>query len=102
VKGSTIGRRCAAIGYAHKMAGHHDPPSNAETLKRVMRCIRRAIGTASPHKFAATADITRVTLKHCSDNLMGKWLGAAERAGEAEHEQRAVTIVKHRQSAAIR
>jgi hypothetical protein len=28
VKASTISRRCAAIGYAHKLAGHREPPSN--------------------------------------------------------------------------
>jgi len=33
VKASTISRRCAAIGYAHKLAGHREPPTNAETVK---------------------------------------------------------------------
>src|SRR5215212_10998718 len=43
---STIGRRVAAIRYAHKLAGHPDPTSHpdvAETLKG----IRRRLGTAS-------------------------------------------------------
>ena len=72
VKASTIGRRCAAIGYAHKLAGHREPPSNAETVKAVMRGIRRAIGTASMQKAPATADIIGEMLKYCPDNLRGK------------------------------
>src|SRR5262249_52557659 len=72
VKASTIGRRCAAIGYAHKLAGHRGPPSNAETVKAVMRGIRRTIGTASTRKAPATADIIGEMLKQCPDNLKGK------------------------------
>jgi hypothetical protein len=49
VKASTISRRYAAIGYAHKLAGHREAP-NAETVKAVMRGIRRAIGTASARR----------------------------------------------------
>jgi site-specific recombinase XerD len=72
VKASTISRRCAAIGYAHKLAGHREPPSNAETVKAVMRGIRRSIGTASTQKAPATADIIGEMLKHCPDTLAGK------------------------------
>jgi integrase len=72
VKASTIGRRCAAIGYAHKLAGHREPPSNAETVKAVMRGIRRTIGTASTQKAPATADIIGEMLKRCPDTLVGK------------------------------
>ena len=39
-KASTIGRKAAAIGYHHKMAGH-EPPTNAEGVKAVLRGIRR-------------------------------------------------------------
>ena len=42
-KASTIARRAAAIGYRHKLAGH-EPPTNAEAVKAVMRGIRRTIG----------------------------------------------------------
>ena len=35
-KSSTIGRRAAAIGYHHKMAGH-EPPTNQEGVKVVPR-----------------------------------------------------------------
>jgi len=36
---STIERRCAAIGYAHKLAGHREAPTTAETVKAVLRGI---------------------------------------------------------------
>jgi len=72
VKASTIGRRCAAIGYAHKLAGHREPSSNAETVKAVMRGIRRTIGTASTQKAPATAEVIGEMLKHCPDDLKGK------------------------------
>jgi site-specific recombinase XerD len=72
VKASTISQRCAAIGYAHKLAGHREPPSNAETVKAVMRGIRRTIGTASTQRAPATADIIGEMLKHCPDTLAGK------------------------------
>ena len=35
-KSSTIGRRAAAIGYHHKMAGH-EPPTSSEGVKAVLR-----------------------------------------------------------------
>jgi site-specific recombinase XerD len=72
VKASTIGRRCAAIGCAHKLAGHREPPSNAETVKAVMRGIRRSIGTAATRKAPATAEVINEMLKHCPDTLKGK------------------------------
>jgi len=46
VKSRTISRRCAAIGYAHKLASY-EPPANTETVKVVLRGIRRTIGTAA-------------------------------------------------------
>jgi site-specific recombinase XerD len=39
-KASTIGRRAASIGYHHKLAGH-EPPTNQEAVKVVLRGIRR-------------------------------------------------------------
>ncbi len=71
-KASTISRRAAAIGYAHKLGGHSEPPTNAEMVKAVMRGIRRAIGTASTRKAPATADLIGEMLKHCPDTLSGK------------------------------
>jgi site-specific recombinase XerD len=55
VKSSTIGRRMAAIRYAHKLAGH-EPPTNTEAVKATLRGIRRTIGSAPVRKAPATAD----------------------------------------------
>ena len=55
-KASTIGRRAAAIGYHHKMAGH-EPPTGSEAVKAVLRGIRRTIGSAKQGKAPATADL---------------------------------------------
>ncbi len=58
LKPSTIGRRCSAIKYAHKLAGH-EPPTNAEAVKATLRGIRRAIGAAPTRKAPAVAEIMR-------------------------------------------
>jgi site-specific recombinase XerD len=55
-KSSTIGRRAASIAYHHKLAGH-EPPTNAEGVKAVLRGIRRTIGSAKQGKAPATADL---------------------------------------------
>lgn len=70
-KASTLGRRVAAIRYAHKLAGH-EPPTNSEAVKALMRGIRRTIGTAPVQKSAATADLLRAMLDACPDTLRGK------------------------------
>ena len=70
-KASTITRRAAAIRYAHRLAGH-EPPTSAETVRAVMRGIRRSIGTAKDQKAPATADLIVSMLKHCPDTLAGK------------------------------
>src|SRR4051812_25619449 len=44
-KASTIGRRVAAIRYAHKLAGH-PLPTDDERVRATVRGIRRTIGTA--------------------------------------------------------
>jgi site-specific recombinase XerD len=69
-KASTIGRRAAAIGHHHKLAGH-EPPTNAESVKAVVRGIRRSIGTAPVRKTAATADLVERMLAHCDGSLSG-------------------------------
>jgi site-specific recombinase XerD len=69
-KSSTIGRRAAAIGYAHKLAGF-EPPTGAETVKAVVRGIRRTIGAAPVRKAPATADVVTQMLSHCPDTLTG-------------------------------
>lgn len=70
-KASTLGRRVAAIRYAHKVAGY-EPPTNRETVKATMRGIRRTIGTAKVQKAPATADLLRTMLDACPDTLRGK------------------------------
>jgi site-specific recombinase XerD len=53
---STIGRRCAAIRYAHKLAGS-ESPTTSESIKATIRGIRRTFGTAPARKTPATADL---------------------------------------------
>src|SRR6516165_4230846 len=55
VKTSTIGRRVAAIRYAHKLAGF-DTPTDDERVKATVRGIRRTVGTAKSKKTPATAE----------------------------------------------
>ena len=61
---STIGRRAAAIGYHHKMVGH-EPPTNNEGVKAVLRGIRRTIGSAKQGKAPATADLIGQMIALC-------------------------------------
>jgi site-specific recombinase XerD len=70
-RASTIGRKAAAIRYAHKLAGH-EPPTNAESVKAVVRGIRRSIGTAPMRKQPATADLVQQMLTHCPDTVRGR------------------------------
>jgi site-specific recombinase XerD len=53
-KPSTIGRRVAAIRYAHKLAGL-ETPTDAEGVKATMRGIRRTFGGARNKKTPAVA-----------------------------------------------
>ena len=70
-KASKIGRRAAAIGYHHKMAGH-EPPTGSEAVKAVLRGIRRTIGSAKQGKAPATADLIGQMVALCPDNMIGK------------------------------
>ncbi|WP_295844952.1 site-specific integrase [Tardiphaga sp.] len=56
-KASTIGRRCAAIRYFHKLACE-TTPTDAESVKATMRGIRRIIGAKPVKKAPATGDLT--------------------------------------------
>src|SRR6202171_1964102 len=53
-KASTLGRRAAAIRYAHKLAGL-ETPTDAEGVKATMRGIRRTFGGARNKKSPAVA-----------------------------------------------
>ena len=68
---STIGRRLAAIAYAHKLAGEADPTDD-EGVRATVRGIRRAIGTKPKQKAAATADIVAAVLARIPDTMAGK------------------------------
>jgi site-specific recombinase XerD len=56
IKPATIGRRVAAIRYAHKLAGCDDPPTSSEVVKTTVHGIRRTMGSAPVRKSPATAD----------------------------------------------
>ncbi len=70
LKVSTISRRAAAIAYAHKFAGF-EPPIN-ESVKAVVRGVRRKLGTAQKGKAPATAAIVAKLVKRIPDTLAGK------------------------------
>jgi site-specific recombinase XerD len=70
VKVATIGRRLAAIRYAHKLAGH-EPPTNAEAVKATLRGIRRTAESAPTRKAPATAERVLAMVAEADTNLKG-------------------------------
>ena len=68
---STIGRRCAAIRYAHKLAGLPDPTDDAD-VRATLKSIRRTIGTAPVQKAAATVEVLAAMLMRTPDTMTGK------------------------------
>ena len=68
---STVDRRLAAIGFAHRRLGL-DNPSLSERVKQVVRGIRRTIGTAQTQKAPATAKYVKAMLKGLPDTTVGK------------------------------
>lgn len=70
---STIGRRLAAIGYAHKLAKAADPTDD-ENVRATMKGIRRRVGVAPTQKAAATVDVLQMLLARTPDTLIrGRW-----------------------------
>jgi len=67
---STISRRCAAIRYAHKLAGH-EPPTNSEAVKATLRGIKRSVGTAPARKTPVLAETARAMSLAAPDGLKG-------------------------------
>ena len=67
---STLGRRAAAIAYAHKLAGHA-APTDVEAVKDVMRGIRREKGVKPVRKAPATAGLVRAMIDGCPPGLIG-------------------------------
>jgi site-specific recombinase XerD len=70
IKPSTIGRRVAAIRYAHKLAGHA-VPTDDEQVKATVRGIRRSLGTAPRKKTPATAECVISMALGTGDGLKG-------------------------------
>ncbi|MCJ2085467.1 tyrosine-type recombinase/integrase [Methylobacterium sp. E-005] len=68
---STLGRRLAAIRYAHKLAGAADPTDD-EGVRAAMQGARRKVGVAPTQKAAATADVLAALLMRTPDTLTGK------------------------------
>jgi site-specific recombinase XerD len=67
---STLGRRVAAIRYAHKLAGL-PLPTDAECVKATMRGIRRTIGSARVRKAPAVAAKMLGMVATAPDKLAG-------------------------------
>jgi site-specific recombinase XerD len=70
VKPSTLGRRVAAIRYAHKLA-HLDTPTDSEAVKATLRGIRRTFGVAKVRKAPAVATKMQSMVALAPDRLSG-------------------------------
>ncbi len=70
MKPSTIGRRCAAIRYAHRLAGH-EPPTNTEMVKATLRGIRRRRGAAPRRMAPAVAEIAKDMARAAPESIKG-------------------------------
>lgn len=68
---STLGRRIAAIRFAHKVAKLPDPTDD-EGVRAAMAGVRRKVGVAPTQKAAATAEILAAMLMRTPDTLTGK------------------------------
>ena len=71
VRASTLGRRVAAIRYAHAVRGV-ESPTTAAVVKATLRGIRRTIGTAPHQKAALTADRLLTIIQHVPATLQGQ------------------------------
>ncbi len=70
VKPSTLGRRVAAIRYAHRL-GHLDTPTDSEAVKATVRGIRRTFGGAKVKKTPAVAAKMKGMVATAPDRLSG-------------------------------
>ena len=71
VRPSTLGRRVAAIRYAHKMASVA-APTDAEGVKATLRGIKRSVGAARVRKAPAVAERLKAMVAASPDTLAGK------------------------------
>ncbi len=67
---STLGRRMAAIRYAHRLAGL-ETPTRLEEVCKTMRGIRRKIDCTPKRKRAATDDVVLKMVSTCDGSLIG-------------------------------
>jgi site-specific recombinase XerD len=74
-KPATIARRLASISQAHQLAGF-DSPSRTETVRSVMKGIRRTHGTAQRQAAPATTQVIKAMI----DTLPGTMAGRRDRA----------------------
>jgi site-specific recombinase XerD len=70
IRPSTIGRRVAAIRYAHKLAVH-PVPTDDERVKATVRGIRRSLGTSPRKKTPATSEHVLAMAIGMDDDLKG-------------------------------
>ncbi len=70
IKPSTLGRRVAAIRYAHKLA-HLESPTDSEAVKATLRGIRRTVGPAKARKAPALAEKVRAMVALAPESLTG-------------------------------
>ena len=70
-RASTLGRRVAAIAYAHGLAGL-EPPTNSKAVRVVLGGVRRKIGTRPAQKAPATAERITAMVASLPDTLTGK------------------------------
>jgi site-specific recombinase XerD len=70
IKPPTLGRRVAAIRYAHKLA-RFDSPTDSETVRATLRGIRRTVGTAKARKAPAVADKVRAMVVLAPESVAG-------------------------------
>ena len=64
LRASTISRRASGIAHVHRLNGH-EPPTNSEAVKQVLRGIRRTLGTARQAKTPATHDLIARMMAAC-------------------------------------
>jgi site-specific recombinase XerD len=70
-KASTLGRRIAAIRYAHRLAALPSPTDD-EAVKATLRGIRRTIGAAKLKKAPAVVDRLKAMAAACPDTITGR------------------------------
>jgi len=74
---SSIGRRLAAIAYAHRLGREANPCTGSDDLRELLAGVRRTLGVAPKKKAAATADLVRRMLEACDISTV---LGLRDRA----------------------